>query len=323
MYNHIIQEVAYHMHFVEFRATTFQLFRAGRYDEALALIAQQRPNFPGQLARMGNWEATLYAALGQPEKALAALQETVAGGAWYSEQALEHDAALKTVRELPGYPELLAVCRQRHAEARAAARPELLVQVAESAPLPAPTILALHGNMASASASVYDWAPAVAQGYCVGMAQSSQIEGPDMFIWNDTDKAEAEVREHFRALASDPRADAGRAVLGGFSMGGDIVVRMALSGAVPVRGFLAVSPYIPDMAKVEAALAGARERGVRGYILIGAEDQISLSHAQGLFNLLRSHDIPVEIETIPEVGHMFPPDFAERFARALQFILKQ
>ncbi|HWI65724.1 MAG TPA: hypothetical protein VNT75_28170 [Symbiobacteriaceae bacterium] len=310
------------MHFVEFRAAVFQLFRTRRFEEALALIDRERANHPGQIARIGNWRAILFAALGQPDKGLVALQEAVAGGAWYSTRIMEQDETMKPIRELPEFQDLLAICGRRQAEAQATTKPELVVQFDAAAPTPAPMVLALHGNMACAAASVYDWAPAVAQGCFTGLAQSSQIEGPDMYVWDDWEKAQAEVREHYRSLAENPAVDRSRTVLGGFSMGGGTVARMALEGALPVRGFLAVGPYIPDMEPLRAALAGARERGIRGYILIGAEDQICRDYAQGLFDLMRSHDVPVEVEVIPDLGHAYPPDFAERFARAMAFILQ-
>lgn len=308
------------MTFGELRAAFFRAYQEKRYEDALELLTREIGNFPQHQVRLTNWQAALYEAVGQPAEALKVMAVYVAGGGWYGERALMDDD-FKATRELPGFADLLATCRARQAAAEAAVRPELQVHCTVPAGAGAPVLVALHGNHGSLAQSEPAWGPAADLGYVVGLAQSTQIEAPGMYVWDDWDRGETEAAGHFRQLADHPAADPTRMVVGGFSMGGGLAAHLALKGTASVRGFVALGPYIPDFGRVKAALAGARERGVRGYLLCGDQDRISLEHAQQLYDLTRQHDIPVELDVIGGLGHEFPVDFQERLERALAFVL--
>lgn len=308
------------MTFGELRAAVFRLYQEKQYAEALALLSREMGSFPGEQVRLTNWQAALYEAVGQPAEALALMARFVAEGGWYGERMLMDDD-FKATRELPGFAELMATCRERHAAAVAASKPELHIRVSESVASGAPALLALHGNAGSADQAEQYWAPAVDLGCVVGLAQSSELDAPGMYNWQNWAKAELEVAAHLGQLSAHPAADPQRQVLGGFSMGGGLAAYLTLKGAVPVRGFVAMGPYVRDMALIKAALAGARERGVRGYILCGEADRVSLEMDKQLYDLMRQYDIPVELELIAGLGHEYPPDLKERLERALAFVL--
>lgn len=304
------------MNFDDLRTEVRRRFVSRQFAEALALIDRERQRFLAESQRIGNWLAMIFCAMGQPARAVAAMQEVVDRGGWYSERALGTLGGGEALETAPGYAELLSVCRRRHAEALAAAKPQLLTRLAAASP--APAILALHGNMSNAAVAAETWAPAVAQGCFVGLCQSTEIEAPDMYVWEDWNRAEQEIRAHHAALLAHPAVDPERTVLGGFSMGGGLAAFLSLKGAVPVRGFIVIGPYIPDMEAFRAAVAGARGRG---YILVGDADEVCLPHARALFELLQGNGVPVEMEVVPELGHAFPDDFPERLQQALAFVL--
>lgn len=308
------------MTFGELRAAVFTMYQEKRYSDALALLSREVDNFPDEQVRLTNWQAALYEAVGQPSEALAVMAGYVARGGWYSERMLMDDD-FKATRGLPGFADLLATCRERHTAALAATKPELHISVSESVSRGAPALLALHGNPGSTAQAARDWAPAVELGCVVGLAQSSELDAPGMYMWNDWGKAALDVAAHLEALASHPAADPNRVVLGGFSMGGGLAAYLTLKGDAQVKGFVAMGPYVPDMELIKAALGGARERGIRGYILCGESDRVSLEMDKQLYDLMRQHDIPVELELIAGLGHEYPADFKERLERALAFVL--
>ena len=40
------------------------------------------------------------------------------------------------------------------------------------------------------------WGPAVSRGWLLGLPQSSQVAGPDMFVWDEREWAAREVQAH-------------------------------------------------------------------------------------------------------------------------------
>lgn len=306
---------------MDLQARVTELCSTGQFPEALALIDHVIATHPELAGPFYIWKANVLGIAGQAEEGLKILQGLIAAGAWFSEPMLSFFPGLRAMEGLPGHAEALATCRQRHEEAQAAAKPELFTRFAESAVTPAPLVLALHGNMSSAAAATRDWEPAVQQGFFAGLAQSSLVSAPAVYVWNDWARAERELIAHYQSLVADPAVDAGRTILGGFSMGGGVAGWLTLKGAVPVRGCILMGPYIPDMEALKREMEGARERGVRVYILVGDQDTECLPLAQELYSLLRQHEIPAELDVIPGLWHIFPQDFGERFARAAKFIL--
>ncbi len=183
---------------------------------------------------------------------------------------------------------------------------------------PYPLLLALHGNYRNARAAIEDWSPAISQGWLLALPQSSQVFGPDAFIWDNRDWAVREIRGHYQTMCEQYAVDRTRVVVAGFSAGGALALWLALSGALDVRGFVVVVPGLSPEDNWAALLETSRARALRGYIITGEKD-LGYAEAQALATLLRSHDIPCELEVHPDLGHDFPPDFSQSLTRALEF----
>jgi dienelactone hydrolase len=55
------------------------------------------------------------------------------------------------------------------------------------------------------------------------------------------------VGQHFQVLSEQYPIDRKRVVVAGFSMGGGLAIRLALSGALPARGFVGVGAFLPNI----------------------------------------------------------------------------
>ncbi|MBC8163950.1 MAG: hypothetical protein H7Z42_22300, partial [Roseiflexaceae bacterium] len=174
---------------------------------------------------------------------------------------------------------------------------------------------ALHGNNASLAAA-HQWGLAREHGYLVALAQSSQIIASHTYNWDDWQRATAEIQQHIAELQQEYAVDPGRIVPGGFSMSGGLVAWLALSGEIETAGFVAVGPHIPDFQRFADLFAAGAQRSIRGYIVIGERDP-GLAAAQQLRDLMRQHGLICEFNQIPDLGHDFPPDWAEQLAQAL------
>jgi dienelactone hydrolase len=220
---------------------------------------------------------------------------------------------------------MAAVCLERQQAARTA--PRLFVDEPEGGCPPdggCPLFLALHGNGSNARLTLAGWRPVLAAGWLLAVPQSSQGVSMDSYVWNDQEIAQREVAEHYATVTAKHTVDTGRAVLAGFSMGGETALRAALVGTVPVRGFILLGPGGPTIDTPDAwlpLLAGAAGRGLRGYILLG-ENDASIPHDAiwTLVDHLNAHGIPCALEVIPIIRHEYPADFAPYLERALAFV---
>jgi hypothetical protein len=122
-------------------------------------------------------------------------------------------------------------------------------------------------------------------------------------------------------LRRDYDLDEDRSIIAGFSMGGEMALRLALDGSVPVHGFILLAPSgPPDQGEWLPPLRHATPH-LRGYVILGADDgAVSDEPIQALVDQLNDNGIPCGFEILTGVGHEYPPDLASPARRALDFI---
>lgn len=307
----------------------YQLYQMEEYVQALDLLTREAGQFPEQAQTLYFWRICLAARARRMALAIQLLGEALAAGHWYPEAQLRGEEDLEPLQGLAEFEKLVEVSRQRHAAVQAKAVPLLLTLEPEKespADLPSPPLLlALHGNRSNARSAVDHWRPAVDLGWLLALPQSSQVGGPEAYIWDDRDWAEREIKEHYAALREQQVFDPRRVVVGGFSLGGELAIWLALSGAIEARGFIAVGPGGPLMREPDnwiPLIEAGQSRGLRGYIVLGEQDAFCHDSAQALTQMLWARDIPCQLEVHPGLGHSFPREFRRSLARALEFILR-
>jgi len=97
---------------------------------------------------------------------------------------------------------------------------------------------------------------------------------------------------------------------------------LALTGAIRARGFILVGPYVPDMDQLISSIEPDAVGVLRGYVIVGEEDEVCYEISLSLAEILSAHGIPCELEIHPGLAHEHPPGFEMSLARALEFILK-
>jgi pimeloyl-ACP methyl ester carboxylesterase len=307
-------------------AHLFRLYDEGRYAEGLEAIGKGRKDFPEADGVLCHFGACLAGKLGDAEQAAALLEAMLASGHWLPARAWD-DADFDAVRGLPGFERARAASMERLKAAQDGARPELLT-VLPAGDGPSPLLLALHGNNSSVRWHKAHWRGAALDGWLVGMPQSSQASGPDSegavtFIWDDAPTAQREVLAHFEALGRAYRVDERRIVLAGFSRGAEVAVELAVTGAIPVRGFIAVCPGGPLTMEPEGwepIIAEGKGRDLRGTVIMGGKDRFGPG-TERLVELLRGVGIPCEFDIHPEMGHDYPADFKARLGALLALAL--
>ena len=89
-------------------------------------------------------------------------------------------------------------------------------------------------------------------------------------------------------------------------------------------GFLAIAPVVPfqgEAAKLDALLLQTRKRGLRGYFILGAQDDvIPADGARTFAEKLQSAGIVCGLEVVPEAAHTYSPNYDIALIRALDFL---
>ena len=274
---------------------------AGRNAEALAVVGEMQRAFPASSIDGWHLEARLLVRLGRRSAALERLEAAVDHGDIWRPRRLS-DADYAPLREEARFRAVvdraLAIAADRQAEPRLFATPARRPR--------APLLLVFHGAASTAEPEVAHWSPASGLDYTVAALQSSQPAGPGVYCWDDPERATQDVRW---ALLQLP--ERGRVVLGGFSQGARLALRLALEGSVAQPGgVVLVAPSL-----VEPLPPSARR--LRVAILLGSEDAYAARSEPALRELeRRGHHL--HVERIDGLGHEYPADFGRRLPGLLQ-----
>lgn len=298
-----------------------RLYNDKCYAEADALLETWSSRFPGRAAQAHYNRMCFIALSGSPSGAIAQLEQAISKGLWYTVETLRADPDLASLQGLPEFERLAAICQERSEKEAASARPLMPVALPPAGSPPHPALVALHGNNRNAELTMPLWQPACEKGFIVAVPQSTQVSGPDSFVWTDVERAGREVEAHYRALIQTHPVDASRTVIGGFSMGGRVACWLALSRALPVRGFIGMGPWLKDFEAWEPHIEAAAAHGLRGYLIVGDRDVGCYDGTAAMHRMLEAYHVPCQLKVYPGLRHVYPDDFGVTLGEALDFIL--
>jgi len=309
--------------FIELQDKIFGLYGQQRLDDALQTLQKHEAKFPEHAWGMAYWKLCFQAALGKYEAANVTLAAALDNGYWFAENALRTDDDLFNMQPDAEYQALVKRSAALQSEAQRAVHPtQILMEPLIGTP-PYSTVIALHGNNATAEsvAKYYNLLPEA--GILLAAPQSEQLGSrPDAFVWDDYDEALRVITTHFDELLRSHAVNPARVVLSGFSMGGQVAIRLALEGRVPVAGVLAVAPWM-GLDETLGYLPPAPPEGsrLRMVILVGEGDKSALNGCARLIERLNQYGIEHQFLIYPNLSHSFPPDFEVVLSRFLSFIL--
>lgn len=304
------------MPFNQFRDEFMRLYALKDFQAARDWLRLGGGQFPQRAALLFFWHACLMALMKEPVQAVQILAQGVDLGLWWSESFLRRDPDLASLQGLAEFEHLIPTCRQRHQAAEAQSQAELLVYApADVFQPPYPTLLALHSRGTSAAEMAEPFFHLNELGWLIAVVQSSQLAYPGGYLWDDRSRARQDILDLLPLLAEKHPLDPQRTLLAGFSQGGGLAIELGLSGDLAVVGVLALSPYLAQLPETAASRPGIWiSRGERD---LNREmfDRI----AQRLEQLKLRH----RLESFPELGHDFPPDFPSILNQALAFLLDE
>ena len=292
--------------------------------QAYDLLEEAFPLYPEHAGLLYNWQYCAAALLDKPDLALDLIQKALDAGFWWSEEYFRNDADLAPLQDLPEFNRLVKISEEYRQTAQAEATPLLLtLPLPASTTQPLPLLLALHGNTLNAEYNAKEWESAIDLGWLTALPQSSQLFGPEMFVWDDLEWGAREIQEHYQALFEKHHVDTNRVVVGGFSKGGEMAIWLTLKGSIPSAGFIAVNPGGPFVQDIKNWLPILEEcqslKTLRGFFVVGEEDG-NFKNIEALHEMLVSHGMNCKLVSSPDIAHDFPVGFDQTLADALKFI---
>jgi dienelactone hydrolase len=295
----------------ELNEQVFRLYAAGRQDEALRLLDAVDDALAPWQAELAYLRACIHGSLGQPDRAVAALEAAAAEGAWWDPAVLAGDDDLADTRELPAFGPLLEVVAERWRAAHAERDRDGDRLAMPDGPVRG-VLIALHGAEEDADDAMLTWRSATESGHAVLAVRSSQRTSPNYRTWPDGERAAAEIADAYAGLPVEVRSLP--VIAAGFSAGGRVALRWALTGEpFAAAGVIAVAPAIAVDAlptPLPAALDPAR-------LLVGADDDLAGDVAAVADRLASAGFV---LDVFSGLGHAFPVDFRSRLAALLRSI---
>jgi predicted esterase len=315
------------MTFQDLQTQVFTLYSEKKYTEILKVLEEKGAQFPDHAWAMSFWWLCLYALTGRTDDAIRTLREGLDRGWWQSPTALRGDPDLQSLQGNPEYEALVERSAALRAEAQKHVKPHQVIHEPQGGSSKnTPLIIALHGNNSNAESVEPFWKPMVERGYLLASMQSTQVSTHDKaFVWDDYEIATYDVKQYYARLARDYTFDPERIIFGGFSMGGQTAVRLALEWTFGARGFISVGGWMgddPQLSYLQTALQAEHAKKIRGVIIIGDHDQGSYKGALRLAELLSAAGISHQLSVIPGLAHTYPENYIESLAAAARFVLE-
>lgn len=307
------------MNFQQLQNQSLALLDEEGPEAALALLKEHAATVEHAVpAQLYNFLYCFAALAGREEEAMGLLTEAVfAKGFWYDYDYLMADEDLTLLRHRPEFTAVAEACRARQQEALAAVRPVL--QGAETLRPGQPFALVLHGDQENAAVTAPYWQAVTDAGCALCLAQSSQVQVTDGYLWDDEDLAAQEIAQHWQTLT----AQGGDGILCGFSSGGRAALYAVLEGRVTPKGLILASPWLPELDQWKDKLPLLAEKGVRLALVCGDADPDCFDGTQELFELADDAGVECSFRLCEDVEHAYAPNFPQLLQDAVRFVLNQ
>ncbi|QHE52854.1 alpha/beta hydrolase [Pontibacillus sp. HMF3514] len=301
---------------------TLEKYVESGVEEAYQFITQHADEIKGDHAQIYNFKYSLAAASGREEEALAIMKEAIIEkGHWYSYEYLKEDEDLNSLRKYDDFQYMLDLCKKREEEAKEKAKPEMDVMMPSANEEGHPLLIALHGNQENNRRTEENWHTAPSHGYVLAMPQSSQIEFSGGYSWDDIEKGTQELEAHYEELKQHGSINEGQLILGGFSAGARVALHTILKGDLPVKGFVFVGPWLPDIDELADNLEYLAEQGIEGYVICGDQDQDCLEDTNRFVEILKEKNVQHTYKVIEGLDHDYPENFNTILENALEDVI--
>lgn len=294
---------------MDFGAVRHQVFASyGRreWDVALDLVREARPQFPERDSILTFWEACLLSLDGQPQEALAVLEEGLERGLFWDAGILA-DPDLNNARELENWVDFerrsVAVIESLDLE-----RPETMVRRADD---PAGTVIALHGAGDVPEDFFAEWDAATPVEWTLIVPVGDVPVTDIKWAW-PYDLSTDSLVESLEQLTLIPPI-----VMSGYSQGARMAAKVAWNGLVRTSGLILSAPTLAPEVWTES-----QRSPIPLYAVVGTDD-LAYEPLLSTSESLKRDGVPVQLDIREDLGHVPPEDLHQVVADGLAWIREQ
>lgn len=308
--------------YAEMREYLGELYQQQKYAEGAALLERVLDRFPDHLLANTYNLAIMRSLAGDPSAGVAALEEGLRRGAFFG--LWDFDGVV--LAPLKAAPEFAAfwernLARLAEAQSKAAMKLEIVLPEGHDPARRYPLFIALHGGGEDIATFKPNWtSPRLRSEFITLYVQSSQVANMRGFHWQDEAMTRRDLSAAYAAALAAQPIDSTRVLVGGFSSGGYASLLVGLHELLPVRGFVALCPPVPE-GLTDGEIAAAALRGLRGSLLTTERDG-RVDAQRALVAHLAAQGLPVDFAVTPDTGHWYPEDFAAQLDAAIARILE-
>lgn len=293
-----------------------QLSHEERFAEAVALIDEEMQQFPAVRQQILFARAAFLARLQEYAQVIATFKQALASGYWYTPDWLLYDQEFQALSDNPEFLAIIQACRERRDTAFAGRKLQQVVYGPEPGNGPVPLLIALHGNDGNAPDFARYWQSLAAQNWLVVVPQSVEAINAHAYNWDDWELAVRHVQQQIQDVSEKYAINPDRIYLTGSSRGAGLAIWIAITKALHVQGFIVFAPYVLYLDHARRFLAESVTSGLRGYIFVGADDELCLD----MCLKLAASNNACKLEIRPRLGHAMPEDALAVLERGLRFI---
>jgi predicted esterase len=305
-------------HYWRHLRTVSALYEEKKYQETIDFLKEVTIDFPDFKPEIYYTQMAAAIKLENYDLFFELLNEILDSDGWYNETILRESPSFKPLQGMPEFEKLVSISVER---AKQASKDHTNLTVFPETTSPSkPLMLALHAQASVINEEYQEWKTVVDRGYILGMPQTTNKywSGIATGYWPDYETSIQQIKNYVDTINLNKTLDLKHSIAGGLSMGGDLAIKLALKGIIPVCGFIAVSPgglWMNEPEKWQSLIDNPRHNEIRGIIIRGKEDQaIPRKYTQTLTNMLNNSGIPCKFLEYPQLGHWYPPNFADIIA---------
>ncbi|MDU8886930.1 hypothetical protein RXV94_12220 [Yeosuana sp. MJ-SS3] len=186
-----------------------------------------------------------------------------------------------------------------------------------------PLFIALHGGHGNMKDMQTYWkSPKLYKDFIVVYMEASTLDRPpNRYGWRNIELERKNIKGYYDSLINEYNIDLKEVYIGGFSLGARTSIDLVLNNIIPTKGFilLNIGGGLSE-ACTEENVKSAKERHVKGVVMVGEIDYKYKQQSLALIALLEAVDFNFKFIENKNTGHTTPSNFESVLDNCLEYI---
>jgi predicted esterase len=311
------------MEFNEIMEKIFELYREGKYEDALKLARENRDDYLEYLSRLYYYEACLLSVLNKKDEAVKVLNDALSFGFWWSVNTLNFEKDFDSIRETKEFKQIVEKCKIFEEKSKEALKKEYILFEPKNIDKDKnyPLLIFLHSRDTNIkNYSKHFDLEFLKESFYVLFPQSSQKASFSGYSWDDSEIAYKDIISITNDILDKYNIDKNKIIISGASQGGRIALEIYLKNLIPLKGYIGIIPAFRDINYLLDILDKRIGEDLKFVFLTGDKDYF-YSIVSKLNNEIEKRGFKTLFMVKENMGHSIPPDLEEKLKHSLDFLL--